>query len=238
MNEKIENRRDFLKFALATPLVFLPFGVACSQNRQQKDKTVDKIKGVKFDLPQPKTDGKISAEKAINSRRSRRRYKNQLITIKQLSQILWAAQGITDKKRGFRAAPSAGALYPMEVFAVVPEGVYRYIPSTHSLKRITKGDKRKALAKVCLNQDWVEKCSVDIVISAVYGRCSIKYGKRAQRYCMIEAGAIGENIYIQVEALKLGTVMVGAYYDNDVQKVLKLKKREKPLLVMPVGIPA
>jgi SagB-type dehydrogenase family enzyme len=197
--------------------------------------TVDKIKAKKVILPEPATKGKMSIEEAISRRRSRRDFLIQHIKAGELSQILWSAQGITDKIRGFRAAPSAGALYPMKIFAVLPTGVYEYKPKGHLLRRISQGDKRKELCKASLNQRWVEEASISIVITAIYERSSIKYGKRAKRYCMIESGCIAENIHLQVESLRLGTVIIGAFEDARVQKVLGLKKNVKPLIIMPVG---
>jgi SagB-type dehydrogenase family enzyme len=136
-----------------------------------------------------------------------------------------------------RAAPSAGALYPIEIFAVLASGVYRYKPKTHSIERITDDDKRKELSEASGGQESIRKASISIVISAVYERLSVIFGKRAERYCAIEAGTIAENIYLQVESLKFGTMILGGFEDKDIQKVLGLKKSEKPLIVMPVGIP-
>lgn len=199
--------------------------------------TVDKITEKVVKLPEPESNRLFSVEKAIGRRRSRREFKNVHITIKALGQLLWAAQGITDKRRGFRAAPSAGALYPMETFVVLPTGVYLYEPKSHLIRRTTEGDKSEQLFRVSLDQDAIKDASINLVITAVYERSSIKYGPRATRYCMIEAGNISENIYLQAESLGLGVTMMGAFHDDQIRTVLGLRQAYRPLLVMPVGVP-
>lgn len=205
------------------------------EDKLKPEDTVDKIKDEEFVLPKPDKKGKMSLEEAISNRRSRRNFDKSHITIKALSQILWSAQGITDENKKLRSAPSAGALHPMEIFAVLPQGVYRYKSEKHSLERIIEGDKRKDICEASLNQKFVLDASVNIVITAVYERSSIKYKDRAERYCIIESGAIAENIHLQVETLELGTVIIGAFEDKDVQKAIGLKKSEQPMIVMPIG---
>jgi SagB-type dehydrogenase family enzyme len=162
------------------------------------------------------------------------------LKFEDLSQILWAGQGVTHPA-GFRTAPSAGATYPLNLYAVVGEvekispGLYQYQPQSHSLVRILAGDLRKSLARASLGQKWVELAPVNLVITALYSRITPRYGKRGIRYAQIEVGHIGENIYLQAEALKIGTVAVGAFDDEEVKKILSLSSEEVPLYIMPLG---
>lgn len=206
-------------------------------NYEKKEKRVDEIIEDRVILPKPKLDSETSIEMAIKARRSRRDYKKLHITIKELSQLLWAASGITGELWNIklRTAPSAGALYPLEVYAVLPSGVYRYEPFTHSIERIKEKDKRKELEKACLSQECVGNASIDIVITAVYERCMRKYGQRGERYSIIEVGCVAENIHLQAESLKIATVAIGAFYDEDVAQIMGLPKDHRPLLVMPIG---
>ena len=199
--------------------------------------------GVKGDgwikLPEPRKRGDISVEEAIEKRRSIRDYLDKPIKIEHLSQILWAAQGITDPIKKFRSAPSAGATYPLEIYVVVGEveglnpGVYHYNPYNHSLRLIKEGDYRYQLYKACVDQKWVLKAPASIVITAVYERTTSRYGERGIRYVHMEAGHVGQNIYLQATALGMGTVAVGAFYDEKVEEILNAKGRA--LYVFPLG---
>ncbi|MEM4616652.1 MAG: SagB/ThcOx family dehydrogenase [Archaeoglobaceae archaeon] len=190
-------------------------------------------------LPEPTLDGKKSLEKTLAERRSIREYSNEPITIRELSQLLWAAQGITDP-RGFRTAPSAGALYPLEVFVVVgrvegvKEGVYRYVPQNHSIVRVLDGDKREELAKIAVGQQCVKNAAIDIVITAIYERTTAKYGERGVRYVHFETGHAAQNILLQATALDLGAVPVGAFSDEELKKLLNLSE-EQPLYIIAIG---
>ena len=194
-------------------------------------------------LPEPQVDGKISLEKSLTQRRTVRSFTANPLTLDQLSQLLWAAQGITDKRGFRRAAPSAGALYPMDVYAVVGEksvaglegGVYHYQAGGHSLARLSGGDLRDALARASLGQMWMAAAPVNLVITAEYARICGKYGDRGVRYAMIEAGLVGQNIFLQAEASGLGAGIVGAFHDREVAEVVKIPPSHEPLLIMPVG---
>jgi SagB-type dehydrogenase family enzyme len=195
-------------------------------------------------LPSPISRGKISVEQAISKRRSIRRFKNEPLTLDQLSQLLWSAQGIT-ATGGRRAAPSAGATYPLEIFVVVGNngirtlaaGIYHYDIDNHSLSLYHIGDFQQKLADIALGQSFIARCPVDIVICAIHPRTAYRYGHRGERYVHMEVGHVGENVALQAVALGLGTVMVGAFEDEDVRKVLKLEEQIKPLYVIPVGKP-
>jgi len=187
-------------------------------------------------LPEPKYKGRLSVEEAISRRRSVREFSGKEITLEELSQILWAAQGITGGERGYklRSVPSAGALYPIEIY-VVGEGIYRYLPEKNSLKQVRKEDARKALYEASLHQEFIKDAPAVIVIAAVFERTKSKYGERGTRYVYAEAGHVSQNIYLQCESLGLGTVAVGAFYDDAVQKILKLPGDHKPIYIMPIG---
>ena len=199
-----------------------------------------------MNLPPPKTTGTISVEQAVHQRRTVRSFSAHPLALDALSQLLWAAQGITGSRGGKRAAPSAGALYPMDVYAVTGEGgidslgagVYHYVPGEHALSLIARGDLRMAIAKAALSQQWMIQAPLNLVITAEYARVGRKYGRRAQRYAMIEAGHIGQNVFLQAEALGLKAGIVGAFQDADLIQVLQIPGAHEPLLAMPVGYPA
>jgi SagB-type dehydrogenase family enzyme len=193
-------------------------------------------------LPEPRPDGTISVESALRRRRSVREFGKGALTLAEISQLLWAAQGITGPE-GQRTAPSAGALYPLEVFLVAcdqdqsPAGVYRYRPQGHDLIPVVRGDQRAKLAGAALEQDRLKEAPVTIVIAAVYERTARKYKQRAERYLHMEVGHAAQNVHLQAVALDLGTVVVGAFDDAEVKRVLTLAVNEQPLCLMPVGKP-
>lgn len=194
-------------------------------------------------LPKPKVKGTISVEEAIKARRCIRNYQAKPLTMKQLSQILWAAQGITQEGGFKRAAPSAGALYPLEIFAIAGKkvikelnaGAYQYIPTSHSIKISLKGDLRAKIAEAALEQKFIAQAPLVIVITADYNRTAKKYGQRAIRYVHIEVGHTAENIMLQAISLGLSSAIVGAYYDDKLSSILQLPPELKPLLIIPVG---
>ncbi len=189
-------------------------------------------------LPQPQTTGTVSIEQVLAQRRSIRSFTDQPLTQSEIGQLLWAAQGITSPQHGFRAAPSAGALYPLELYVVTAEGVYHYQPQGHQVRLHLTGDQRPALAAACVGQGVVQQAAADFVITAVYARTRAKYGARADRYVHMEVGAAGENLCLQAVSLKLGSVMVGAFGDGQVTEILDLPADHAPLLVISVGHPS
>lgn len=194
---------------------------------------------IKF--PEPRYDSETSIEKVLNERRSVREYKNEQLTLSEVSQLLWAAQGITDSERGFRTAPSAGALYPLEVYVVignvegVTKGVYKYEPHEHELMKVRNGDIRDELTAAALGQTCVGEGSIIIVFSAVYERTTQKYEDRGIRYVHMEVGHAAQNVYLQAVALNLGTVTIGAFKDDEVKKILNMQDEEHVFYIMPVG---
>ena len=230
------------KYALISGIIVICIGIGIylmlaptPQNKITPSYESDIVK-----LPEPRYASKTSIEKALLGRRSIRDYKDDPLTPTEVSQLLWAAQGITDR-RGFRTAPSAGALYPLELYVVagnvinLPHGIYKYKPHEHELVRIAEGDKRIELSRAALGQTWIGNGAVVIVFSAVYERTTAKYGKRGLRYVHMEAGHAAQNVYLQAASLNLGTVVVGAFYDDEVKRIMDMEENERPLYIMPVG---
>lgn len=192
-------------------------------------------------LPEPNYKSSTSIEEALSKRRSVRNYSAEHLTVSEVSQILWSVQGITEAVSGRRTAPSAGALYPLEIYMVVSNvsdlkpGIYKYNPQTHSIVMISEGDKRAEISAAALGQESITKSSAMIIISAVYERTSVRYGVRTERYVNMEVGHAGQNIYLQCVSLGIGTVMIGAFNDQSVKKVLELPEEENPLAIYPLG---
>ena len=193
-------------------------------------------------LPTPEHRGTMSVEEALRTRRSNRSLRDEALSLAQLGQLLWAAQGVTDAE-GHRTAPSAGARYPIELYVVaasvtdLPPGVYRYRPQDHTLLPHLEGDRRTRLVQAAVQQEWIAQAPVVLAITAVDERTRARYRDRTDRYVAIEVGLVGENVYLQATALGLGTTMVGAFQDDSVHAVLQLDRAERPLALMPVGRP-
>lgn len=194
-------------------------------------------------LPAPTLKGKLSVEEALEARRTVRRFGSRALTLAQLSQLLWAADGVTDPSRGYRSAPSAGALYPLDLYVAVGErlvadlrpGVYHYLPDRHGLKLNREGDVRKELARASLYQSWMAEAPIMVVITGEYARCTRKYGERGVLYTHIEVGHVGQNLFLQAEALGLGAGIVGSFENRAVSQTLSIPEAHEPLLIMPVG---
>jgi SagB-type dehydrogenase family enzyme len=232
---------------MAALAAFVPYAVL------SQDSSKDTGQRQAIQLPAPRSDSPCSVEKALLTRRSVRAFKDESISLAMLSQLVWAAQGITLKmdappnwawgpwQGGKRTAPSAGALYPLEVYIVVGNvdglnpGVYKYKPQTHQLLKVGAGDRRGELAAAAVGQKWIQSSPCVFVIGAVYSRTEVKYGERAARYVHIEVGHAVENMCLQALALDLGTTMVGAFKDDEVKKVLGMLAEEQPLAIVPVG---
>lgn len=194
-------------------------------------------------LPEPHRDGKVSLERAIKARRTIRSFTSRQLTLEQLSQLLWAAYGITDDRGFRRSAASGGALYPVDIYVVAGEegvagleaGLYHYEPRDHRVSLVLEGDLREDVARASLGQMWMARPPLSIVITAEYARITTRYGDRGVRYALIEVGHIGQNIFLQAEALGLGAGIVGAFHDGEVTGALGIPSAHEPLLIMPVG---
>jgi SagB-type dehydrogenase family enzyme len=217
--------------------------LACRCNRY----TQNKISGnnstpkIEITLPDPVFKSNTSVEEALLKRRSVRRYKDDPLEIKEISQLLWAAQGITSESGGARTAPSAGALYPLELYLVggninnLSPGIYLYHPLGHTLSLVAAGDMRESLTSAAHLQGSVNRSAAVIVIAAVYRRTTRKYGARGIRYVQLEAGHAAQNICLQAVSLQIGTVTIGSFTDSLVKKICNLPEDQEPLYLMPIG---
>jgi SagB-type dehydrogenase family enzyme len=193
-------------------------------------------------LPGPMDKGVVSLEEAILARKSVRDYATKPVSLKQISQILWAAQGVTHD--GMRSAPSAGALYPMEIYVVtrpngienLQAGIYHYDNRNHVMTLFKEGDFSLALQRAVLDQESVGAAAANIVIAAVFERTTSKYGERGVQYVFQESGHISQNIFLQASVLGLGSVAMGAFREDEVRKVLGVAKTERPIYVQAIGI--
>ena len=240
---QINRKIRYLVITLVLVLIFsFSLIVSCRTSKKVNEITApsEAVSTERIKLPEPAHDSPTSIEQALLKRRSVRDYKDEPLTLAEVSQLLWAAQGITDR-RGFRAAPSAGALYPLEVYVVVgnvsnlSDGIYRYKPHEHELERIKEGDKRAELCIAALGQSSVKDGAIVVVFSAVYERTTQKYGERGIKYVHMEVGHAAQNVYLQAVSLNLGTVVVGAFQDDAVRMIINMPDEENPLYIMPVG---
>lgn len=240
---------NLLSLVILATIVLFPTVVLC----QRSSDVGGQADTLAVQLPPPQFDGRCSVEKALATRRSVRSFKDESLSIATLSQLVWAAQGMTQKmdappgwswgtwQGGKRTAPSAGALYPLELYVLVGKidglkpAVYRYKPQTHELLNVGAGDKRSELATAAMGQKWIEDAPCVFVVGAVYKRTEAKYGERAPRYVHNEVGLAVENFCLQAVALDLGTTIVGAFKDDEVKKVLRMPAEEQPLAIVPVG---
>lgn len=189
-----------------------------------------------LELPKPRLQSERSLEQTLASRRSIREFSNEPVTDAEVSQLLWAAQGVTDSA-GLRAAPSAGALYPLETYVVRSSGLFQFDTTRHLLTQRSDRDLRQAIHGAALAQDALIEAPAVFVITAVYARTRAKYGDRAERYVHMEAGHAAQNLLLQAVALDLGGVPIGAFNDSQLRQTLGLSDDEAPLYLIPVGHP-
>ena len=186
-------------------------------------------------LPNPILKGSKSLEECIYKRESVRKYQDKKIEIEKISQILWAAQGKKDQKR---MVPSAGATYPLEIYATLKDkGYFHYDFKNHVLKLITEENVSKKLAKESWNQKFIEEAYLNVLICADYSRTTKRYGERGIRYVYMEVGHCAQNIHLEAIALDLVSVPIGAFQDEGVKKVMKLPANIDPLYIIPIGYP-
>jgi len=201
---------------------------------------VKRYKGAKMiSLPKPDFTGE-PLEKILPKRRSVRNYAEVKITLAELSQLLFAAQGISGYEQGyaFRTAPSAGALYPLEIYAVVMRvegvspGIYHYVIGSHGLELVKSGDFKRKLIDAALGQEMVGDAAVTFIISAVFDRTTFKYGERGYRYVYVEAGHVSQNLFLQATSLGLGSVCVGAFYDDKINALINVDGTDEAVIYM------
>ena len=185
-------------------------------------------------LPKPNKSGSMPLEQAIAVRRSRRHFLPKSLSLEQIGQLTWAAQGQETGGR-YRTTPSAGATYPLELFVITDEGMFRYLPAKHSLEKLTDQDLRAPLASAAWGQEFIQAAPLTLVFAAEFTRTTGRYGKRGIRYVYMEAGHAAQNVHLQAEALGLGSVAVGAFDDHSVSKVLSLPRNLEPLYMVVVG---
>jgi len=231
---------------LVISLVFSLNILNCSPEKKQ----IDTMDETVIKLPEPLLKSNVSIEEALQQRRSVREYADEALTIQEISQLLWAAYGITQHavngpdflRGGFRTAPSAGALYPLEFYIIAGKveglipGIYKYNSEKHELLKVLDGDKRKDVCNAALEQDMFETAPATIVITAEVARTASKYGARGrEHYIWLEAGHSAQNICLQCVSLNLGTCTVGAFDDSKIIRVLNLKGEEEPVYLLPLG---
>ena len=189
-------------------------------------------------LPEPQLKGPLTLEQTLAKRRSIRQFTNQRLTSLQIGQLAWAAQGITNRQRGYRTAPSAGAIYPMKLYFATDQGLSVYNPEEHVLEEIANQDIRSKLSAAALRQRAVAAAACDIIIAGSESKLARKYGNKARRYMLLEAGHIAQNIQLQAVGLQLGSVTIGAFDIRGISRICRLPADLEPLYIISVGYPA
>jgi len=188
-------------------------------------------------LPPAALTGDRALEAVLAARRSLREFSDRPLELGEIGQLAWAAQGVTDPD-GKRTSPSAGALYPLELYVVTGSGLFRYLPSEHALEQLAEGDLRPQLHEACNGQDPVLRSPAVFVLTGVYERTTQAYdGPRACVYVHVEVGHAAQNLLLQATALGLGAVPMGGFDPGGVRRVLSLPRWEEPLYVLPTGAP-
>jgi len=214
---------------------YIRYSLSRQTDEVEENDPENRFEGEEIMLPEPETSKGIPVETAMKKRRSVRTFSEKELEIEKISQLLWAAQGITQKSTGYRTAPSAGALYPLELFLVKCDGVYHYRPQGHKLIKIMSKDLRIELAEGSVFQGFIAAAPASIVITGVFERTIQKYGQRGVRYVYMEAGHSCQNILLQAVSLGLGAVPVGAFDDDYLQNLLSLPPEYEILYIIPVG---
>jgi SagB-type dehydrogenase family enzyme len=202
-----------------------------------------------FVLPSPSFEGTMILEQALAARRSTRTFKPEPISLDQLSQLLWAAQGVTGPD-GRRNAPSAGTMFLLELCVLVgaveqlQTGAYRYLAATHALERVSDRDLRAAVSEAAIGeQPWLEQAAA-VVIMAANAREALDHfkdqrplGQRGLRYANMEVGHASQNMYLQATTLGLGGVFVGGFDDDAIVQMQVLSVSHDPFGLMAIGHP-
>lgn len=237
-----------LPFTLMITTLITECGLKDKTKNSHADMLTSDTTGLTISLPAPHKSGSVSLEEVLSVRRSHRSYTGEAVTAEQLSQVLWAAYGINKPLNnpkfggGFRTTPSAGATYPLNVYVLVCKvtginaGLYRYIPDGHKILKLSDKDLKNDLCAAAYNQAMIKDAPVCLFYSATFSRTTEKYGSRGRdRYVCMDLGHSAENVYLQAEAMNLGTCAIGAFDDLAVRKVLSLPDEEVPLYIMPIG---
>jgi SagB-type dehydrogenase family enzyme len=227
------------KLLVAALVLELGCGLALAEGKAEPNVRSDlPAKAIKtINLPEPKLLGKMTVEEAIFRRRSERSFAPNELSLEQTSQLLWSAQGITDKTWGFRSTPSSGSLYPLTIYALKSDGIFRYVPDGHKLVQTSAEDIRPSMVRASLGQDFIGQAPLVIVIVGNFRILETKFGQRAYRYLNMEIGHAAENVALQAVALGLVSVPVGSFWDDVVAKALGLPDTQDPFYILPVGYP-
>ena len=193
-------------------------------------------------LPSPQTDGGKSLWQSLQERKSLRNYTGDELSPVEISQLLWAVTGATrvtaNKDFYFRTSPSAGGLYPLETYIQINcvrefvPGIYHYSVTKHALHLLQEGDFGDSLAKAALEQPMVKQAAVNFLWTAVMSRNFWKYGKRGIRYIYMDAGHAGQNLYLAVTAMDLGCCVIGAFFDEEVNKLIGVDGEDETIVYM------
>jgi len=225
----------FRKSLVAVAFVFLWASLSCAEAGSGVDSLAA---GDTLSLPEVKVFGTVSVEEVLSARRSVREFKEEDVTLAQVAQLFWPAQGVTDtsEKRRFRTAPSAGSLYPLQVYAVWNGSVWQYLPKTHTAVLKTKDITRFDLAKGCRSPAVIQSAPVCFIITGNYSHTGRIYEDRGERYVNIEVGHAAQNLLLQAVALGLGSVPVGSVKEAELKTLMGLPEEETPLYILPVGV--
>ncbi len=193
-----------------------------------------------FELPVPEKQEGPGLWQILQNRRSQRRFKSQNLTLQQLSQLLWATQGVTTQQGPyyFRTAPSAGALYPVETYLVISKidglepGLYHYAVTRHGLEQLKISDFAPEAAQAALDQSMIQMAPVTFIWSAIFQRSKWKYLQRAYRYIYLDAGHIAQNLALAAVGLGLGSCQIAALYDDEVNRLIEVDGKEESVVYM------
>lgn len=225
-----------MKRLIISILVLFGIGALCLADYIPRSSSRKRMRKI-IQLAEPKLKGQVSLEEALVKRRSVRVYADRALGFKQIGQLAWAGQGITEPKNGLRTAPSAGSIYPIELHFVTREGAFVYRPADHSLEQTVIGDLRVPLAMAASKQESVARAPCDIVIVGSTKKLAGRFRDKARTYMLLEAGHIAQNIQLQAVCLGLGSVTVGGINTREVAKICKLGRNFEALYIISVGYP-
>ncbi|TCO09186.1 SagB/ThcOx family dehydrogenase [Natronoflexus pectinivorans] len=239
--KRISGSFFFITMLFINPLFFKTALCSCGAVKTSESETIKGRLNTIIELPNPVTNGEVSLERTLSLRRSVRNYSQTPLNLEEIGQMLWAAQGVTESRRGFRTAPSAGATFPLRVYVMVNRvsdinaGIYLYHPNEHRIKLKKEGEFASNLAGTALGQSMFEEASAVFIISAVFENTTQRYGDRGIRYVYNEVGHAAQNLLLQAVALEAGVVVVGAFNDEAVNSLLELPAGESVIYLLPAG---
>ncbi|NPV83304.1 MAG: SagB/ThcOx family dehydrogenase [Candidatus Aminicenantes bacterium] len=234
------------QFQLETKYQREPYSPGALERQKKRERLKEKLVDRVIPLPAPDRENGWPLFRAMNTRRSVREYQKKPVSLEALSQVLWAAAGVTLKAGDFllRTAPSAGALYPVDIYVFAREvvglapGLYHFVPANQSLRQRYEGDFSELLADAALNQDFLAEASFVLVFTAVFERTTWKYGARGFRYIYLDAGHVAQNASLAAVSLGLGSCPVAAFFDDEINSLLGVNPaRESAIYLLAVGWP-